>query len=53
MEVAKKKCSSLAADAQACSSFQYHCVLSDDKKNAIGVCAPSINIIGKIWIDFM
>lgn len=51
--VAKKDCSSLAADAQVCSSFQYHCVLSDDKKNAIEVCAPSINIIGKIWFDFM
>lgn len=46
---AKKKCSSAAADHQGCQSFEYHCVLSDDKKYAIEVCAPSLKIIGKIW----
>lgn len=45
--VRNKNCSSLAADARHCTSFQYHCVLSEDLKNAVEVCAPSINIIGK------
>lgn len=44
--VQKKNCSSLAPDTQTCQSFQYHCVLSDDLKNAIEVCAPSMLIIG-------
>lgn len=44
--VQKKNCSSLAADANTCKSFQYHCVLSDDLKYIIEVCAPSILTIG-------
>lgn len=44
--VQKKNCSSLAADAHTCKSFQYHCVLSDDLKYAIEVCAPSIITVG-------
>ncbi|XP_065927563.1 uncharacterized protein [Magallana gigas] len=44
--VQKKNCSSLAADANTCKSFQYHCVLSDDLKYIIEVCAPSIITIG-------
>lgn len=44
--VRKKNCSSLAPDIQTCQSFQYHCVLSDDLKYAIEVCAPSMIIIG-------
>nr|XP_034333801.1 uncharacterized protein LOC105321414 isoform X9 [Crassostrea gigas] len=44
--VQKKNCSSLAADANTCKSFQYHCVLSDDLKYIIEVCAPSIITAG-------
>lgn len=42
----EKNCSSLAGKALECQSFEYHCVLSDDRKYAIEVCAPSIKIIG-------
>lgn len=44
---ARKNCSLLAANLHRCSSFEYHCVLSDDLKYAIEVCAPSINTIGR------
>lgn len=44
--VKKKNCSSMAADAHACQSFEYHCVLSDDLKYAIEVCAPKMYIVG-------
>lgn len=44
---ARKNCSSLAVNSHRCSSFEYHCVLSDDLKYAIEVCAPSIRIIGR------
>lgn len=50
--VQKKNCSSLAPDTQTCQSFQYHCVLSDDLKNAIEVCAPSMLIIGHVCTKF-
>lgn len=50
--VQKKNCSSLAPDTQTCQSFQYHCVLSDDFKNAIEVCAPSMLIIGHVCTKF-
>lgn len=50
--VRKKNCSSLAADARHCTSFQYHCVLSEDLKNAVEVCAPSINIIDHVCAPF-
>lgn len=46
----KKNCPSLSADALKCRSFEYHCVLSDDRKYAIEVCAPSINKVGKNMI---
>lgn len=42
----RKNCSSQASDAEACTSFEYHCVLSDDLNYAVEVCAPSIIIIG-------
>lgn len=42
----EKNCSSLAGETLECPSFEYHCVLSDDRKYAIEVCAPSINIVG-------
>lgn len=42
-----KNCSFLAEEAQGCEPLQYHCVLSEDLKYAIEVCAPSIYIIGK------
>lgn len=42
----RKNCSSQASDAEACQSFEYHCVLSDDLSYAVEVCAPSIKIIG-------
>lgn len=42
----EKNCSSLADEALECQSFEYHCVLSDDRKYAIEVCAPSLNIVG-------
>lgn len=44
--VSEKNCSSIAGEALECRSFEYHCVLSDDRKYAIEVCAPSILIIG-------
>lgn len=50
--VRKKNCSSLAPDIQTCQSFQYHCVLSDDLKYAIEVCAPSMIIIGHVCTKF-
>lgn len=50
IEAAKKmNCSSLAPDAEICHSFEYHCVLSDDLKYAVEVCAPSIHIIGRYY----
>ncbi|XP_061177476.1 uncharacterized protein LOC133186267 [Saccostrea echinata] len=42
----QKNCSSLPMDRSSCDSFEYHCVLSEDLKTAIEVCAPSLNIIG-------
>lgn len=48
----KKNCSSLAAVAQNCTSFLYHCVLSDDKNKFVEVCAPSIYIIGNVCAMF-
>lgn len=48
IEAAKKmNCSSLAPDADRCRSLEYHCVLSDDLKYAVEVCAQSIYIIGR------
>lgn len=44
--IKKKNCLSLSRNAQICDSFEYHCVLSDDREHAIEVCAPSINIVG-------
>lgn len=53
IEAAKKKnCSSLSPDAERCHSFQYHCVLSDDLKYAVEVCAPPIVIIGSVCTKF-
>lgn len=46
----EKNCSSLTADALKCRSFEYHCVLSNDRKYAIEVCAPSINIVGTTMV---
>lgn len=48
----EKNCSSLAGKALECQSFEYHCVLSDDRKYAIEVCAPSINIVGSVCAKF-
>lgn len=48
----KKNCSSMAADAHACKSFEYHCVLSDDLKYAIEVCAPGMYIVGYACTKF-
>lgn len=50
--VKKKNCSSSAADAHACKSFEYHCVLSDDLKYAIEVCAPGMYIVGYACTKF-
>lgn len=50
--VKKKNCSSMAADAHACQSFEYHCVLSDDLKYAIEVCAPKMYIVGYACAKF-
>nr|XP_034335398.1 uncharacterized protein LOC117692221 [Crassostrea gigas] len=49
---ARKNCPFLAANLHRCSSFEYHCVLSDDYKYAIEVCAPSINTIGHVCTMF-
>lgn len=48
----KKNCLSWASETQDCRSFEYHCVLSDDFKYAIEVCAPSILIIDKVCAMF-
>ena len=45
MAAAKKNCSALAPTE--CESFQYHCVLSEDLKYLVEVCAPSFYIIGR------
>lgn len=50
--VKKKNCLSLSRNAQICDSFEYHCVLSDDREHAIEVCAPSINIVGHVCAKF-
>lgn len=53
IEAAKKmNCSSLAPDAEICHSFEYHCVLSDDLKYAVEVCAPSLSIVGRYYKHF-
>lgn len=53
IEAAKKmNCSSLAPDAEICRSFEYHCVLSDDLKYAVEVCAPSLFIVGRYYKHF-
>lgn len=48
----RKNCSSLAAEAKDCKSFQYHCVLKEDLTSAIELCAPSINIIDNVCTTF-
>lgn len=48
--VNKKNCLALAAYGQDCQNLQYHCVLSEDLKYAIEVCAPSSYIIGMLRI---
>lgn len=48
----RKNCSSYASDAEACQSFEYHCVLSDNLNYAVEVCAPSIKIIGNVCAKF-
>lgn len=50
--VKAKNCSAVAAEAQACSSFEYHCVLSEDYEYAVEVCAPSFLIIGRVCAMF-
>lgn len=50
--VKAKNCSAVAAEAQACSSFEYHCVLSEDYEYAVEVCAPSFLIIGGVCAMF-
>uniref|UniRef100_A0A8W8KM51 POU domain protein n=1 Tax=Magallana gigas TaxID=29159 RepID=A0A8W8KM51_MAGGI len=53
IEAAKKmNCSSLSPDAERCYSFEYHCVLSDDLKYAVEVCAPSLIIVGHVCAKF-
>lgn len=47
-----KNCSFLAEEAQGCEPLQYHCVLSEDLKYAIEVCAPSINIIDHVCAKY-
>nr|XP_022288226.1 uncharacterized protein LOC111100543 isoform X2 [Crassostrea virginica] len=47
---AKKNCSALAPTE--CESFQYHCVLSEDLKYLVEVCAPSFYIIGWVCAKF-
>ena len=41
----RKKCGN---DNHACSSFIYHCVLNTWRNETLELCAPSINIVGKI-----
>lgn len=48
--VNKKNCLALAAYGQDCQNLQYHCVLSEDLKYAIEVCAPSSYIVGMLSI---
>lgn len=50
--VKKKNCLSLNRYAQTCDSFEYHCVLSEDRKHAVEVCAPSIHIVGMYMVFF-
>lgn len=50
--VKAKNCSAVAAEAHACSSFEYHCVLSEDYEYAVEVCAPSFLIIGRVCAMF-
>lgn len=47
-----KNCSFLAEEAHGCEPLQYHCVLSEDLKYAIEVCAPSINIIDHVCAKY-
>lgn len=51
--VKKENCLTLSRNAQTCDSFEYHCVLSDDREHAIEVCAPSINIVGMYMLFFV
>lgn len=48
----QKNCTAFNTHGQICQSFQYHCVLSDDLKHIVEVCAPSIYIIGKYLAIF-
>lgn len=47
-----KNCSLFAEEAKGCKPLQYHCVLSEDLKYAIEVCAPSIYIIDHVCAKF-
>lgn len=47
-----KNCSFLAEEALGCEPLHYHCVLSEDLKYAIEVCAPSINIIDHVCAKY-
>lgn len=42
----QKNCTAFNTHGKNCQPLQYHCVLSDDLKHIVEVCAPSINIIG-------
>lgn len=48
----RKNCSALAANAKDCKSFEFHCVLGEDLRSAIELCAPSINIIDNVCTTF-
>lgn len=41
----QKNCTAFNTHGKNCQPLQYHCVLSDDLKHIVEVCAPSINII--------
>ncbi|XP_078316895.1 uncharacterized protein LOC111100072 [Crassostrea virginica] len=50
MAATKKNCSALAP--AECKSFEYHCVLSEDLKYLVEVCAPSLYIIDRVCAKF-
>lgn len=44
-------CQNLAIDFTKCKRFEYHCLLSENLKSLVEVCAPSIGIVGKLIIS--
>nr|XP_022290137.1 uncharacterized protein LOC111101815 isoform X3 [Crassostrea virginica] len=50
--VKRKNCTAFLPIAAGCESLFYHCVLSDDNTHLVEVCAPTLNIIGRVCAKF-